>query len=116
MLNLVFCLLFLLLAVCVGIYEFKYSFVKHTILCYIFRFIVCFGFGFMLMETIKWLCGIKTLIFQVMDYIKELEDLYKDIIDKGEYLEKYTYSQYDHCYQFANRLKVIIEKIKENRI
>ena len=51
-----------------------------------------------------------------MDYIKELEDLYKDIKDKGEYLEKYTYSQYDHCYQFADRLKEIIEHIKENRI
>lgn len=51
-----------------------------------------------------------------MDYIKELEDLCKDIESKGEYLEKYTYSQFDHCYQFANRLKVIIEKIKENRI
>ena len=51
-----------------------------------------------------------------MDYIEELEELYKDIKSKGEYLEKYTYSQYDHCYQFANRLKVIIERIKENRI
>ena len=63
MLNLVFCLLFLLIAVCDGVYEFKCQFNKHTILCYIFRFIGWFGFGFMLMETIKWLCDIKTLIF-----------------------------------------------------
>ena len=51
-----------------------------------------------------------------MSYIDELEDLYKDIKSKGEYLENYTYSQYDHCYKFANRLKEIIEHIKENRI
>ena len=51
-----------------------------------------------------------------MDYIEELENLCNDIESKGKYLENYTYSQYDHCYQFANRLKVIIERIKENRI
>ena len=114
--NLVFCLLFLLMVIGIVIYEFKYQFHKYNILCDIFRFIGCFGFGFMLMEAIKWLCGIKTLIFQPMGYIEELEKLYKDIESKGKYLENYTYSQYDHCYKFANRLKEIIEHIKENRI
>ena len=48
--------------------------------------------------------------------IDKLENLYEDIKKKGEYLENYTYSQYDHCYEFANRLKEIIEEIKEKHI
>ncbi len=51
-----------------------------------------------------------------MDTLKELEKLYEDIKAKGKYLENYTYSEYDHCYKFANRLKEIIKHIKENRI
>lgn len=48
--------------------------------------------------------------------IDKLENLYKDIKKKGEYLRDSTYSEYDHCFEFANKLKNIIEEIKENHI
>lgn len=51
-----------------------------------------------------------------MTTTEELEELYNDIKHKGEYLRDYTYSEYDHCFNFANRLYKIIERIKENTI
>jgi hypothetical protein len=62
--NLIVCLLFLVIGICEGIYEFKYfKYHKYLVLCTIVRFFVWFSFGFMLLETIKWLCDVKTLIF-----------------------------------------------------
>jgi len=60
--NLVVCLIFLIVAIIEGIFEYRLPF-KYQIICTIIRFICLFGFGFMLSETVKWLCGIETLIF-----------------------------------------------------
>lgn len=39
--------------------------------------------------------------------------LYKDIYNKGMYLKDYTYSEYDHCFEFANRLMKLINRLYE---
>jgi hypothetical protein len=40
-----------------------------------------------------------------------LNNLYNDIYSKGEYLHDYTYSEFDHCFEFARRLKKLINRI-----
>lgn len=40
-----------------------------------------------------------------------LNRLYNDIYSKGEYLRDSTYSEYDHCFEFARRLKKLINRI-----
>ncbi len=42
-----------------------------------------------------------------------LNNLYNDIYSKGEYLYNYTYSEYEHCFEFARRLKKLINRIYE---
>ena len=65
MLNLVFCLLFLCMGLGSFYYEFKHNLVHNynKVIVYIIRCLSFFCFGFMAVETVKWLCGVETLIF-----------------------------------------------------
>ena len=46
--------------------------------------------------------------------IEKLEKLQKEIKGYGEYLESETYHPYDEVYKFANKLKDIINEIKDD--
>ena len=55
----------------------------------------------------------KILTDDDMSPINALKNLHKDIYNKGEYLRECTYSEYDHCFEFASRLNKIIKRITE---